>query len=173
MAWLGTQVLISLFFLKKGEIMEIILRTLGIYTFLLVIFRFAGRRALGEVTTFDLILLLIVSEATQEAMLGEDLSIVTAWIVITTLVGTDILLDRLKGISPKVNNILEGVSTILVQDGKPIENRIKKTGVDIEDILSSARKNYGIGTFDQINHAILERDGAISIIPKANSKGGA
>ncbi|MCV4614799.1 DUF421 domain-containing protein, partial [Escherichia coli] len=76
--------------------MDTILRTLAIYLFLLVLFRLSGKRTLSELSTFDFILLLIISEATQNALLGEDYSLVTGLTVILTLVMLDLGLSVLK-----------------------------------------------------------------------------
>ena len=66
--------------------MESVLRAAIVYVFLLVLFRLAGKRTLSDVTTFDFVLLLIISEATQQALLGEDFSLTNAFLVITTLI---------------------------------------------------------------------------------------
>ena len=76
--------------------MDAVLRSATIYVFLLVIFRLSGKRSLAQITTFDFVLLLIIGEATQQALLGNDFSITYALIVITTLVGIDIGLSLLK-----------------------------------------------------------------------------
>jgi uncharacterized membrane protein YcaP (DUF421 family) len=146
--------------------MEAIIRALAIYLFLLLIMRISGRRTLAQMTNFDMILVLIISEATQQALLGEDFSIINSFLVIITLVGTDIILSLLKLKFPSLSKVIDGVPTVLLKDGKPIEERLKKARVDEDEILESARINQGIGTMDEIKYAVLEIDGDISIIPK-------
>ena len=76
--------------------MDAVLRSLVIYVFLLVVFRISGKRSLSQATTFDFVLLLVIGEATQQALLGEDFSMTNAFVVIVTLVGIDILLSLVK-----------------------------------------------------------------------------
>lgn len=145
--------------------MDSILRAIMVYAFLLVIFRVAGKRTLSQTTTFDLILLLIISETTQQAMVNNDHSITNAMLLITTLIGITIMLSVLKQRFPKLDLLLEGAPLVIVEDGKPLQDRMNKVRVDKEEILSAARESHGIGRFDEIEYAILERNGEISIIP--------
>lgn len=145
--------------------MDAVLRGLVIYIVLLVIFRLAGRRSLSEITTFDFILLLIIGETTQQALLGRDFSMMNAIILILTLILADMGIAILKK-SPSIDKWLEGTPTILVQDGRLLEERTKKLGVDKDDILEAARELQGLERLDQIKYAVLERRGNITIIPQ-------
>ena len=147
--------------------MEILFRAAVIYVFLLLIFRVAGRRTLGQMTSFDLVLLLIISEATQNAMLGNDHSLTNGMLVILTLIGLDILLSLMKYRWPAVDRLLEGVPMVLVENGRPLKTLMDRTRVDEHDILSAARHQQGLERMDQIKYAVLEVSGSISIIPKA------
>ena len=146
--------------------MESILRGVAVYVFLLFIFRIAGKRTLSQTTTFDLVLLLIISETTQQAMVGDDHSITNAMLLIMTLVGMTILLSVLKEKFPKLDLVLEGAPLILVDQGKLLRDRMVKCRVDESEILTAARMTQGLVAMNQIQYAILERDGGISIIPK-------
>lgn len=148
--------------------MDAVLRAAVIYLFLVVLFRLAGKRTLVEVTTFDLVLLLIISEATQQGLLGEDFSVTNAIIVVTTLVGLEMGLSFLKRRYAILDHIIEGTPLILVQDGQPIEERMRKARVEPEDVLVQARISQAVESMDQIKYAVLERDGQISIIPKSS-----
>ncbi|WP_152082134.1 DUF421 domain-containing protein [Enterobacter oligotrophicus] len=148
--------------------MDMVFRALAIYLFLMVVFKVAGRRALLQMTSFDLILLLIISEATQQALLGDDFSITGAMITITTLVVVDIIFGLMKKYFSPVENILDGTPVILVDNGVPIRDKLKKVDVSCDDILVSARQNHGITELSEIKYAILERNGHISIIPFEN-----
>ena len=141
--------------------MDMVFRALAIYLFLVVVFKVAGRRALLQMTSFDLILLLIISEATQQALLGEDFSV-----TITTLVVVDIIFGLMKKYFSPVENILDGTPVILVENGVPLADKLKKVDVSCDDILVSARQNNGITKLSEIKYAILERNGHISIIPE-------
>jgi uncharacterized membrane protein YcaP (DUF421 family) len=150
--------------------MDAVLRASAIYFFLLLIFRLSGKRSIAQITTFDLILLLIISEATQQALLGQDFSLTNAFLVIVTLVGIDIGLSLLKQRSPRIEKILEDEPLIIVEDGRPLLERMKKVRVDEEDVLIAARILQGLERMDQIKYAVLERNGGISIIPKQESQ---
>jgi uncharacterized membrane protein YcaP (DUF421 family) len=150
--------------------MDAVLRASAIYFFLLLIFRLSGKRSIAQITTFDLILLLIISEATQQALLGQDFSLTNAFLVIVTLVGIDIGLSLLKQRSPRIEKILEDEPLIIVEDGRPLLDRMKKVRVDEEDVLIAARILQGLERMDQIKYAVLERNGGISIIPKQESQ---
>jgi uncharacterized membrane protein YcaP (DUF421 family) len=144
-----------------------VLRAVVVYVVLFLIFRVAGRRTLSQITTFDFVLLLIVSEATQNAMIGDDYSITNAMLVVTTLVGLDIALSLWKRRFPSLDKFLDGVPLIIVEDGKPLKDRMAKARVDESDVLTAARELQGLERMEQIKYAVLERSGGISIIPKA------
>lgn len=145
--------------------METVLRALAIYFILLLVLRFSGRRTLGQMTAFDFVLLLIISEATQQALIGDDFSITAATLVIVTLVLTDIGLAFIKDNFRRISIVLDGQPMVLLEDGKPLRERLDKARVSEEDILQSARKTQGLVSLDQIKYAVLEPDGRISIIP--------
>jgi uncharacterized membrane protein YcaP (DUF421 family) len=129
---------------------EAVLRGLAIYLTLLVIFRLTGKRSLGQITTFDFVLLLVISEAVQNGMVGQSYSITTALVLVLTLVGVDLGLSLLKERSVRFQKWIEGLPLILVDEG---------------DILGAAREAHGLERLDQIKYAVLERNGGISVIP--------
>ena len=149
--------------------MDAVLRGLFMYLFLLLIFRIAGRRTVGEMTSFDFVLLLIISEATQNAMIGNDYSVTNGVLVITTLVGLDILFALCKHRLGFIQRWLDGLPMILVDNGRPITHLMDRARVDVEDILASARESQGLERMDQIKYAVLEVGGGISVIPKTNT----
>jgi uncharacterized membrane protein YcaP (DUF421 family) len=145
---------------------ESVWRGLVVYVFLLVVFRLSGKRTLSEATPFDLVLLLIVSETTQQAMVDNDHSMTNAALLILTLVGADILLSVLKQRWRVLEPILDGTPVLLMEGGKVLQNRLDAERVDTEDILEAARLQEGIENLDQINLAVLERSGEISVVPR-------
>ena len=146
--------------------MESVIRAVVVYLFLLLVFRLSGKRTLSEATSFDLVLLLIISETTQQAMVGNDHSMTNGVILILTLVGTDILLSLLKQWFPAVDKWVDGVPLIVVRDGKLMQDRMNRERVDENDILEAAREQGGLERIDQIRYAVLERSGQISIVPQ-------
>ena len=146
--------------------METVIRGAVVFIVLLVIIRLSGRRTLAQMTTFDLVLVLIVAETTQQALLGDDFSIANAVILIITLFTLDILMSYLKEHSPRAEKLLDGVPTVLISLGKPDDRALKRARVDIEDVLESARSKHGVERLDQIKFAVLEVGGDISIVPE-------
>ncbi|HET6380027.1 MAG TPA: YetF domain-containing protein [candidate division Zixibacteria bacterium] len=146
--------------------MDSVLRAVAIYAVLLVVFRIAGKRALSQITTFDFVLILVIGEATQQALLGSDFSLTNAALVIVTLVGLDIGLSLLTSKLPGLKPWVEDVPLVIVEDGRMLKDRMAKSRVDEADILEEARRLQGLERLEQIKYAVLERNGGISIIPK-------
>jgi uncharacterized membrane protein YcaP (DUF421 family) len=146
-----------------------VVRALVIYGVLLLIFRLSGKRGLAQITTFDFILLLIISEAIQGALNEDDNSLTNAVLVVSTLVGLDILFSLLKHRFRTLDRWLDDMPLVLVENGRPLADRMKKVRVDLEDILAAGRELQGLERLDQIKYAVLERNGGISIIPSAES----
>lgn len=145
--------------------MDAVIRGISVYFFVLLVLRLSGRRTLGEMTSFDLVLLLIISETTQQALLGEDSSVTQAFLLIVTLVGLDVLMSILKTRFGTVDRLVNGAPMILVENGRMLTDRLRSSRIDEDDILSAARRLRGLERMDQIKYAVLEADGHISIIP--------
>jgi uncharacterized membrane protein YcaP (DUF421 family) len=133
---------------------------------LLVIFRISGRRNLSSITIFDFVLLLIITETTQQALLGEDWSITNSVLLIITLLGIDLGLALWKQRSRILGQLIDGLPVILVDDGNLLYDRMRKRQMDESDILTAARESRGLERMEQIKYAVLECSGGISIIPK-------
>lgn len=146
--------------------MDSILRPLFIYFFLLIIFRLAGKRTLAQMTSFDFVLLLLIGEATQQALLGDNFSLTNAVLAIVTLVGIDVGLSLLKQRWPALEKLMDSVPLIVVENGQPHRERMDKARIDEEDVLTAARERHGLERMEQIKYAILERSGGISIVPQ-------
>lgn len=140
-------------------------RTMLVYLLVLVVLRLAGKRTLGEMNTFDLAILLIVSEAVQPALVGDDHSLTNAALILLTLVGMDALLGFAKDRSPTLSTWLDDVPAVLLEDGQPREQVMRRHRVDVDDLLQAARQQHGLLALQSVRYAILERGGNISIIP--------
>ena len=151
--------------------MDSVLRGLAVYLFLLIVFRVAGRRTLAETSNFDLVLLLIISETIQQAMIDQDHSITNGFLLIITLVGTNIALAWLKDKSPPLDRWLEDLPVLLIKNGEMLKERMHKEWVSEEEIMTAARRLQGLERLDQIKYAVLEPGGEITIIPQP-PKGG-
>ena len=145
--------------------MESVIRAAVVYVVLLILFRIAGKRALTEVTSFDLVLLLIISEATQQAMIDNDNSMTNAFLLVTTLIFLNIVFSLIGHSWKGFEKLVEDVPLVILKDGKPIREYLDKERVDEGEILEAARANEGLERLDQIKYAILERTGQITIVP--------
>jgi uncharacterized membrane protein YcaP (DUF421 family) len=144
---------------------ESVVRTLAVYLFLMLILRGSGKRTLNQVTLFDFVLLLVLSETTQQALMGPDFSVMDCWIVVSTFVFLDLGLSRLKARFPRIDRILDGQPVIVVKEGRMLPEVSKKARIDEQDVLLAARKQQGLERLEQVKWAVLEHDGSISIIP--------
>ena len=144
--------------------MDSVLRALAMYLALMVLFKIAGRRSLAELTTFDFVLLMIIGEATQQALLGDDFSLTNAFLVIITLIAVDVGFSLLKQRSSWVSRLIDGEQTIIVENGKLLHRRLRHARLVEADVMEAARSSQGIETIDQIKFAIIERNGKISVI---------
>lgn len=144
--------------------MEQILRTFGIYGFLLITFRIAGKRTLKDVTVFDFVLLLVLSESVQQALTSDDYSLMNAWVILGTFLFLDVAMSLFKRRFPRLDRIVDGEPLVIVKDGKPLEDRMRKERISVDDVMESAREK-GYDKLSDIRYAVLERNGAISIIP--------
>lgn len=145
--------------------MEPILRAVAIYGILLVLFRIVGKRSLSQITTFDFILLLIISEAIQNGMVGSGYSVTSAFVLVLTLMLIDFGLGLVKRRFPRIELWLDGAPLVLVEHGRPLRERLDRSGVDLDDVLTAARRSHGLERLEQIKYAVLERNGDLSIIP--------
>jgi uncharacterized membrane protein YcaP (DUF421 family) len=146
--------------------MESVLRASAIFVFLLLVFRVTGKRSLAQITTFDFVLLLIIGEATQQALLGDDFSVTDGLLVITTLVTLDRALDWFAFRSRRMDRWVNDSALVLMEDGRMHRDRMERMHVQDEDILEKAREQQGLERLDQIKHAVLERTGTITVVPR-------
>jgi uncharacterized membrane protein YcaP (DUF421 family) len=150
--------------------MNPVLRSIIMFAILWLVFRISGRRTLAEITTFDFILLLIIGDATQQALVGDDYSIVTAAMVIVTLVLLDLLMGRLAITGEGMRRLIESAPAIVIDNGRPLDAALRREGVDLEEVMMAAREKHGLQTLADIKYAIVERHGGISIVPADDRK---
>ncbi len=147
--------------------MEAVLRAAAIYLFLMLLFRISGRRPLSQMTSFDLVLLLVIGEAVGEALSGADPSLTHAFVLVSTLVLIELAFAWLKQRSPVADRLLDDVPLVLVEHGRMLEDRMKRNDVDEGDLLEAARSAHGLENLGQVKYAVLERNGTISVIPES------
>ena len=152
--------------------MEPVLRAVGCYLLLLLVIRLSGKRGLAQVTIFDLVLLLLISQAVGQALIGNDSSLTTAAIIAITLVVINRVNDWAAHRWADASHVLEDAPLVLIEAGHIHEDRLEKMQIRLDDILETGRLDEGVERLDQIKHAVLERSGAISIIASDNGSDG-
>jgi uncharacterized membrane protein YcaP (DUF421 family) len=143
---------------------EIILRTALVYFVLLVGLRLAGKREIGQMTVFDLVVLLLIANAVQNAMVGPDSSFTGGMLAAAVLLVLNALLASLRLRFPRLRNWVEGTPTLLVLHGRVIHANMNREGIDIET-LETALREHGITDRSDVEMAVLEIDGTISVVP--------
>ena len=116
-------------------------------------------------TSFDLVLVMVIGDATQQALIGDDFTIGTALVAVTWLVLLDVAFGYAKSRWAGVDRMMDGLPVVLVDRGTPLLNRMAKEGIDIGDILAAGREQHGLRRVSDIDFAVLERSGGLSIIP--------
>jgi uncharacterized membrane protein YcaP (DUF421 family) len=150
--------------------MEPVIRGLVVYAFLLIVFRLAGKRTLAQATNFELVLLLIISETVQQAMVDNDHSVTNGFLLVLTLMACTVILSVLKQRFRTLEKWLDDVPLVILENGRMHHDRMDKLRVDEQDILAAAREHQGLQNLEEVKYAIVERNGEITIIPKRNDK---
>ncbi len=156
--------------LPQPSWLEKILRPILIYSGLLLAFRFLSKRDLTQNTTFDLLIVLLLSNIVQNAMIGQDNSVLGALAGALTLVLLSTGLNRWTAKSIKARRILEGTPILLVQNGRLLDENLTKYAVSRPD-LNAGLRGQNMITLEDVRYAFLELDGTISVIRKSEQSG--
>ncbi|HEY9857705.1 MAG TPA: YetF domain-containing protein [Stenomitos sp.] len=147
---------------------DIVLRTTTVYLFLIVGLRIAGKREMGQMTVFDLAVILVLSNAVQNAMVGPDTSLAGGLVAAATLLVLNHGMGWLRFNFRPIAHWVGGVPTLIIEDGHYVGDNLRKEGVTEEDIATALRE-HGVERVDQVHRAVLEPDGSISVVPKAGA----
>lgn len=148
--------------------MDLVLRTFAIYIGLLILFRLMGRRSLSQLSSFDLILFLIISEAVQNALVDDDKSVVMGLVIVLTFLMLELGMSLLKRRFGFLDRLAEGSPVLLIDRGAVLDDHLRKSRVTRGEILQSARETQGLESLEDIKYALLETSGNISVIPRAD-----
>ncbi|HUN81757.1 MAG TPA: YetF domain-containing protein [Phycisphaerae bacterium] len=144
-------------------LLEVALRTGVIYLLVLVGIRLSGKREVGQMTPFDLTLLLLLSNSVQNAMTGTDTSLAGGAIAAGTLLLLNYLVAEVAGLNRRFRRFIQGQPSLLVHDGQIIEAHMAKEHVSM-DALQTALRQHGVATYKEAALAVLEVDGSISVL---------
>ena len=143
--------------------MDIVLRAVVVFAFLLVLTRVIGRRELSSLQPFDLILLIILGDAVQQGLTQDDYSLTGSLLAVGTIAVLQVFVSWISYRFPRTRPIIEGVPIVVVQDGEPVEDNLKRERLDIDEIAEAAREQ-GIAHLADVKWAVLETTGKISFI---------
>jgi uncharacterized membrane protein YcaP (DUF421 family) len=143
----------------------IVLRTSIVYLALLLGLRLAGKRQIGQMTPFDLVVILLIANAVQNAMVGPDTSLTGGLISAAVLLAVNALVGLGRQRFPFLRRIVEGEPAVLVADGRIIDSAMRRQEIDMEE-LQQAIREHGLSGLDDVQMAVLEVDGTISIVSK-------
>lgn len=144
-------------------LLQIVVRTGVIYLLVLIGVRLSGKREVGQMTPFDLTLLLLLSNSVQNAMTGPDTSLAGGVIAASTLLVLNYFVANLSGTNRRFRKLIQGDPSLLVHDGKVIESHMAKEHVSMDE-LHRALREHGINSVDQVALSVLEVDGSISCL---------
>jgi uncharacterized membrane protein YcaP (DUF421 family) len=141
---------------------EKVLRAVLIYLFLVVALRVLGKRELGQTNTLDLVVLLLVANAVQNGIIGNDVSVTGAVIGAVTLFVVNELFTRAAYVFPVVSRVLEGDPSLLIRDGKPLRKALFRSGISLPELRAIARRQ-GFADLGEVHTAMLETNGVVTM----------
>jgi uncharacterized membrane protein YcaP (DUF421 family) len=150
-------------------VLEAVIQGVAIYVVLLLLFRLAGKRSMADASLSDLLLLLVIGEAVQQALIGrENYSVAVAAVAIVLLLGLIRLSDYLSARTKREErHDHAGAPIVLVQDGEPLGDHMSMARITEQDIIDQAHRSLGLERMEQIEYAVLDMTGNISVLPRA------
>jgi uncharacterized membrane protein YcaP (DUF421 family) len=157
--------------LPDVPVWEKVFRSLVVYLFLLLAFRLLGKRQVGQLTPFDLIVLLIISNVLQNAIIGPDNSLGGGLIGAAVVFLANYIVVEITFRSRRARRLLEAQPTLLVHNGRILHDNLASERVTLDD-LNAALRRSGVTEVEQVRVAVLEENGGISVIPRAAGDSG-
>jgi uncharacterized membrane protein YcaP (DUF421 family) len=150
--------------LTSGSVLlQIVIRTSIIYVFILIGVRLAGKREVGQMTPFDLVLLLLLSNSVQNAMTGSDTSLIGGIVAALTLFLLNRLVGGYSGTNRRFRKIIQGSPTMIIHNGDVLLDHMAKEHLSMDE-LERALREHGIGSPTDVSIGVLEVDGSISFL---------
>jgi len=148
-----------------SDLFSVILRTAIVYVCLVLGFRFLGKREAGQLSTLDLVVLLVISNAVQNAMVGENTSLIGGLIAAAVILVLDLALHAAANRWAPLRNALDGEPTLLVDHGRILVDNLRHEGISDRELAVALRQNQ-LMTADEALYVFLETNGQISVIPR-------
>lgn len=146
------------------SVWEKVLRSGVVYLFLLMAFRITGKRQVGQLTSFDLVVLLILSNVVQNALIGNDNSLLGGLIGAAAILVINFLVVEIAYRFKPVRRLMEGTPALLVHNGRILQENLSHERLTQDDLMAALRKN-GIADVERVRFAVLEDNGQISVVP--------
>jgi uncharacterized membrane protein YcaP (DUF421 family) len=144
---------------------EVVLRTAIVYLFLVAVLRISGKRQVGQMSVLELVVILVISDAVQNSMVGDNTTLWGGMVAVVTLVVLDLALKMMARRSKPVRTAIEGEPRLLVRDGRLLEQAIEAEGLESDEVRAAIR-SHGLADVTEVRFAVLETDGSISVIPR-------
>jgi uncharacterized membrane protein YcaP (DUF421 family) len=151
------------------SILEKIIRPILVYLFLIVSLRLAGKRELAQLNPFDLVVLMTLSNTVQNAIIGNDNSLLGGLIGAATLLGINYVVVRFLYTHETIERLVEGSPDVLIENGQLLKNKLKKELITINELEEAAHKQ-GFSSLEEIDRAVLESGGTLTFIAKKPPK---
>jgi uncharacterized membrane protein YcaP (DUF421 family) len=144
---------------------DIVLRAIVLYAFIVLVMRVIGRRELSSMSPFDLILIIILGDAIQQGLTQDDYSVTGAIIAVATIASLQVFTSYLSFRSNRARKVLEGHPIVLVDHGKLVDQNLSRERMTADEVAAEMRTQQ-IASLDQVEWAILESNGSVSFIKK-------
>jgi uncharacterized membrane protein YcaP (DUF421 family) len=144
---------------------DIVLRAAVIFFFIFLLVRLMGRRELSRLEPFDLIVLIVIGDLVQQGVTQQDYSLTGAALAVGTIAALAVLTSWVSFRFPRLRPALDGRPVVLVEDGSPIEDNLRRERLTVEEVAAQARLQQ-IESLRHVRWAVLETSGAISFVPK-------
>jgi uncharacterized membrane protein YcaP (DUF421 family) len=148
--------------------MDIVIRSAVVYVFVMVLMRLLGRRELSKMQPFDLLILVVIADFVQQGVTQQDYSVTGAVLAVGTFALLIVATSWLAWRFPRTRPIIDGNPVVLVEDGNPILDNLRRERISVEEIAAQARLQQ-LDSLRSVRWAILETSGEISFIPKPGS----
>jgi uncharacterized membrane protein YcaP (DUF421 family) len=148
-----------------SELPDVVLRVAVVYAFLVVVLRLSGKREVGQMSILELIVVLLISDAVQNSMVGDNTTLWAGPVAVLTLLGMDYGFNLLTLRSRRLRHVIEGEPRLLIRDGKLLQKAIREEKVELDEVRRAVRA-HGVSGIEEVRLAVLETDGTISVIPK-------
>jgi uncharacterized membrane protein YcaP (DUF421 family) len=153
-----------------SDLGSIVIRTAVVYVCLVLGFRFLGKREAGQLSTLDLVVLLVISNAVQNAMVGENTSLIGGLLAAAVILVLDLLLHAAANRWAPLRDVLDGEPTLLVDHGRILFENLRSEGISDRELAVALRQNQLL-TADEALYVFLETNGQISVIPRRDGGG--